>query len=153
VNSPCCGNLVPIQLAMNKNSAVSSLLIQYGADVHLLRTISLDDKLFTSQSPLMVAILRKNVHLGRLLLEGMDRVRLFGEEKQVLARIEKVNGMSAHGDRNELLKWLDGMQKKPRKVFVIHGEERATEAFAEYINMKLGLDSHVAKYRETIELD
>ena len=74
VNSPCCGNLVPIQLAMNKNSAVSSLLIQYGADVHLLRTVSLDDKLFTSQSPLMVAILRKNVHLGRLLLEHGEDV-------------------------------------------------------------------------------
>lgn len=74
MNSPCCGNLVPIQLAMNKNSAVSSLLIQYGADVHLLRTVSLDDKLFTSQSPLMVAILRKNVHLGRLLLEHGEDV-------------------------------------------------------------------------------
>ncbi|KAK7096475.1 hypothetical protein V1264_005770 [Littorina saxatilis] len=74
VNAQCCGNLVPIQLAMNKKSAISSLLIQSGADVHLLRSISLDDKLFTSQSPLMVAILRNNVHLARLLLEHGEDV-------------------------------------------------------------------------------
>ncbi|KAL8595537.1 hypothetical protein ACOMHN_000745 [Nucella lapillus] len=80
VNSLCCGNLVPIQLAMNKNAAMSNLLIQQGADVHQLRTVSLDDRVFTSQFPLHVAILRKNVHLGRLLLDhGEDVNQTFND--------------------------------------------------------------------------
>ena len=91
--------------------------------------------------------------LGRQLLEGADRVRLFGEECQVLSRIEKVNGMSAHADRRELLEWLRRIKRGPRKVFVIHGEEEATEAFAKYVHDHLGVESHVAKYREEVELD
>jgi metallo-beta-lactamase family protein len=91
--------------------------------------------------------------LGRHILGGLERVRLHGEELEVLARIEKVNGMSAHADRGELLKWLKGMKTLPKKVFVIHGEARATEAFAEYVHDRLGLETHVAVYEEEIELD
>lgn len=91
--------------------------------------------------------------LGRQILGGLSRVRLFGEELEVLARIEKVNGMSAHADRSELLQWLKGMKTLPRKVFVIHGEEHATEAFAEYIHNRLGIETHVAVYEEEIILD
>ena len=91
--------------------------------------------------------------LGRHILGGLERVRLHGEELEVLARIEKVNGMSAHADRSELLQWLKGMKTPPKKVFVIHGEERATAAFAEYVHDRMGLDTHVAVYKEEIELD
>ncbi len=90
--------------------------------------------------------------LGRLLLEGMDRVRLFGEECQILARIEKVNGMSAHADRKELLKWLQDMKEPPDKIFVIHGEEHSAASFAEYVHDRMGIETHVAKYQETVEL-
>jgi metallo-beta-lactamase family protein len=91
--------------------------------------------------------------LGRSILGGLETVRLFGEELEILARIEKVNGMSAHADRKELLQWLKGMKTPPKKVFVIHGEESATEAFAEYIHDRLGWETHVAVYQEEIELD
>jgi metallo-beta-lactamase family protein len=90
--------------------------------------------------------------LGRSLLEGMDRVRLFGEECEVLARIEKVNGMSAHADRRELLRWLQSMKTAPKKVFVIHGEEKSTEEFAEYVHDRMGVETHVAHYQEEVEL-
>ncbi len=91
--------------------------------------------------------------LGRHILGGLERVRLHGEELEVLARIEKVNGMSAHADRGELLQWLKRMKTPPKKVFVIHGEERASEAFAEYVHDRTGLDTHVAVYEEEVELD
>jgi len=90
--------------------------------------------------------------LGREILNGRERVRLFGEEVEVLARIEKVNGMSAHADRSELLRWLKGLNSAPEKVFVIHGEERASGAFAELVHDRLGWDTHVAKYQETVTL-
>jgi metallo-beta-lactamase family protein len=94
-----------------------------------------------------------NGTLGRSVLGGLERVRLFGEEVEVLARIEKVNGMSAHADRGELLRWLKGIKNQPKNVFVIHGEEKATEAFAEYVHDRLGWDAHVAKYQEEVLLD
>lgn len=90
--------------------------------------------------------------LGRSILGGLETIRLFGEEHAVLARVEKVNGMSAHADRGELLRWLREMKKQPKKVFVIHGEESATEAFAEYVHDRLGLETQVAKYQEQVDL-
>ncbi len=70
----------------------------------------------------------------------------------VMARIEKVNGMSAHADRGELLRWLKGLKTAPEKVFVIHGEEDATAAFSEYVHDRLGWETHVATYQETVTL-
>ncbi len=91
--------------------------------------------------------------LGRHILRGAETVRLFGDERDVLARIEKVNGMSAHADRSELLQWLDGLKTPPRKVFVIHGEKRASAAFAEHVHDRLGWATHVPSYREEVLLD
>ena len=90
--------------------------------------------------------------LGRHILRGAEHVRLFGDEREVLARIEKVNGMSAHADRSELLRWLKGLKSSPKKVFVIHGEQTASHAFAEYVHDRLGWETHVAKYQEEVEL-
>lgn len=94
-----------------------------------------------------------NGTLGRHILRGAERVRLFGEQHDVLARIEKVNGMSAHADRGELLQWLKALKSAPKKVFVIHGEERASHDFAQYIQDRLGWDAHVATYQEEVQLD
>ena len=90
--------------------------------------------------------------LGRHILQGAEHVRLFGQERDVMARIEKVNGMSAHADRGELLRWLKGLKTAPEKVFVIHGEEDATAAFSEYVHDRLGWETHVATYQETVTL-
>jgi metallo-beta-lactamase family protein len=93
-----------------------------------------------------------NGTLGRHILGGAETVRLFGEEHEVLSRIEKVNGMSAHADRGELLQWLQGLQSAPEKVFVIHGEQTAAHAFAEYVHDRLGWDAQVATYQEEVQL-
>jgi metallo-beta-lactamase family protein len=104
------------------------------------------------ESTILFVGYQANGTLGRHILQGAEHVRLYGEQHDVIARIEKVNGMSAHADRNELLKWLKGLQTPPEKVFVIHGEDRATEAFAERIHDRLGWDAHVAKYQEEVTL-
>ncbi len=61
--------------------------------------------------------------LGRMIVDGIDEVRLFGESIQVRAQIKKLAGMSGHADKNGLLHWISGFEEKPRKVFVVHGEE------------------------------
>ncbi len=90
--------------------------------------------------------------LGRQILDGRPEVRLFGKMRQVRAKIESIPGFSAHADRDELTRWLSGMQKPPRRVFVTHGEAEASAAFAKHIDEHFGWPVSVPPYLETVLL-
>ena len=66
--------------------------------------------------------------LGRALLEGVGQVRLFGEDIAVRAEIRALKGTSGHADRIGLLDWLTQFDRKPRTVFLNHGNEEAIDA-------------------------
>jgi len=68
--------------------------------------------------------------LGRRLVDGATRVRIFGEEIAVRASIHTLGGFSAHADQPALLAWASGFQRPPRETFVVHGEESASLALA-----------------------
>ena len=91
--------------------------------------------------------------LGRRILEGDSPIRIHGQEYEMLCRVEKVNGFSAHGDRNELFQWLSALKRPPRRVFVTHGEEESAKSFGEYIGEETGWPVTVATYLEPVELD
>ncbi len=80
--------------------------------------------------------------LGNALLGGAKEVRLFGEAVEVEARIENLPGISGHADRDQLTRWVSAFGKSPKKVFVVHGEDRVTELFAEHVKDALGVDSY-----------
>ncbi len=67
--------------------------------------------------------------LGRRLQNGADAVKLFGEDIAVCAEIGALHGTSGHADREGLLRWLEGFQQRPRRVFVNHGDDGACQAF------------------------
>ncbi len=90
--------------------------------------------------------------LGRIILEGADEVRLYGKKRPVRARVEKINGFSAHADRNELLRWLSGLKNVPDHVFVTHGEPDSANAFAGQIGSEKGWNVSVPSYRDTADL-
>jgi len=73
--------------------------------------------------------------LGREILEK-DEVRILGNYYKVKARIEKIDGFSAHADRDELLKWLYSFKKIPEKIFLVHGEEEVIDEFSGIIKNK-----------------
>lgn len=52
-----------------------------------------------------------------------DEVRLFGEPIQVRAQIKQLAGLSGHADKNGLIEWISGFEEKPKKVFIVHGED------------------------------
>ena len=81
--------------------------------------------------------------------EGASKVKLFGEEIGVKARIMKLNGISGHADNNGLIKWISAFEKKPDKVFVTHGEDTVCDLFAARLRTELGLDV-MAPYSGTI---
>lgn len=80
--------------------------------------------------------------LGRILVEGTDEVRLFGETIEVRARIEKLAGLSGHADKNGLLDWINGFEKKPKKVFVVHGEDSVCDDFTRCLQEEYGYDAY-----------
>ena len=65
---------------------------------------------------------------GRKLLEGDKEIKFFGKYYTVNARVVLVEGLSAHGDQNDLLNWLKELQAPPKMIFMVHGENEAADA-------------------------
>ena len=79
---------------------------------------------------------------GRSLVDGIDRIKLFGEEVAVQAHIKTLPGISGHADNAGLMKWASSFTEKPKMVFVTHGEDTVTELFAERLHDELGYTSY-----------
>lgn len=90
--------------------------------------------------------------LGRRIVEKQAMIRLFGEELPLRARVEVLNGYSAHGDRDELLKWILGVRSKSpalRNVHLVHGEPEAQAAFTDELRVR-GLDVSSPERNSTV---
>jgi metallo-beta-lactamase family protein len=79
--------------------------------------------------------------LGRRIVDRAPMIRVFGDEVALRARVEVLQGYSAHGDRHELQGWLDSVRDGGRSagraqvpdVYLVHGEPDAQDAFAEQL--------------------
>lgn len=89
---------------------------------------------------------------GRALQEGAHEVRIHGQSVPVRARIAVLDGLSAHADRSDLLRWLKGFQEPPRQTYVVHGEAHAADQLAATLRSTLGWNARVAEDREIVEL-
>ena len=89
--------------------------------------------------------------LGRRLLDGVEKVKLFGEEIAVKAKIVNFQGLSSHADHDHLVQWIKAFDPKPTHVFVVHGDEDVAPVFAEELN-SLGFHVHAAKFTECYDL-
>ena len=86
------------------------------------------------------------------MLEGEKSIRLFGKEVPVRCQVRVVNGLSAHADQSELLRWLGGFRKGPKYTFITHGEPETAKAFSKIINEKFGWQTVVPEYLESVSL-
>jgi metallo-beta-lactamase family protein len=91
--------------------------------------------------------------LGRQIVNGASRVRILGEYYPVRAKIIQLHGLSAHADRDQLLKWLTGLKKPPRRLFIVHGEPESALSFADLVKEQTGWNVTVPEYREEVILD
>ena len=80
--------------------------------------------------------------LGNMLLNGAKEVKRFGETIEVQAKIENLPGISGHADVNQLTKWVSMFDPKPKRVFIVHGEDKVTAQFAAHIHEELGLEAY-----------
>jgi metallo-beta-lactamase family protein len=89
--------------------------------------------------------------LGREIVDGAKMVRMMGMTIAVKADIRTMNSYSAHADMDGLLKWVRGMKRKPKKIFLVHGEPDSIEGFRVKLK-KEGYKTDVPKLGETIVL-
>ncbi|MBU1289944.1 MBL fold metallo-hydrolase [Patescibacteria group bacterium] len=95
--------------------------------------------------------------LGRKIFEGAKAIRIMGQDVAIRARIEYVGGYSSHADQKGLMDWLSSMteadsSKKPKKVFVCHGEEDSSLGLAEKIKSDFGLAVEVPRIGDVVSL-
>ena len=91
--------------------------------------------------------------LGRRILEGAPEIRILGRTLPVRARVEKINGFSAHADRKGLDRWLDGFKTPPRRLFVTHGDADVSARMAERVRRERGWTVELPEYKEIWDLD
>ena len=91
--------------------------------------------------------------LGRQILDGNKEVRIHGRSRSGAGRVAQIQGISGHADRTGLMKWLSFFQSPPRQLFVTHGEEDVSLAFAKLVRETMGWKVTVPEYKQTVELD
>ncbi len=90
--------------------------------------------------------------LGRRIVDGHSEVRLFGETHTVRARIVRVDSMSGHADRGQLMSWLGHLRRRPATLALTHGEEKASIGLSARIADGPGWDALIPQYGQKIEL-
>jgi len=89
---------------------------------------------------------------GRRLVEGENEIKIHGQFIPVRAHIESIGSLSAHADSSEIMRWLSGFSRPPKKTFVIHGEQDSAEALRDKIEKELGWNVVVPMHEEIVEL-
>ena len=91
--------------------------------------------------------------LGRKIKDGENLVRLFGEEVGVNAEIYSLEGFSGHADKEGIIWWLKGFNNKPKKIFIVHGEEEASGEISRRIEGELKAKTHIPELGEALTIE
>ncbi len=90
---------------------------------------------------------------GRILQDGAKVLTIHGEKIHVKAAIKSIDALSGHGDWKDIIRWLGGFQKPPKKTFVVHGERRASRAMQDHIRESFGWETIIPEQDDCIEIN
>ncbi len=90
---------------------------------------------------------------GRKIVNGAKKIRIFGEDIAIKARVLTIGGFSGHAGQSEMIEWLEGMRGKPVKIVLVHGEAEVQKAFAELLTREFGFEVHIPEYMEELGLE
>lgn len=93
----------------------------------------LKHNLWDKRNSLVFVGYQANGTLGRILLDGVKNVKILGEDIKIGAEIYSLEGFSAHADQSMLLDWISKFKVKPKKIFIVHGEEEQANALSKLI--------------------
>ncbi len=91
--------------------------------------------------------------LGRIIVDGAKRVKIFGEEFNVNARVEYLEGYSGHADQQWLLNFVYSFIKKPKHIFLVHGEPNGQLVLKDKIVESTKIPVTIPGYGEKYTLD
>ena len=91
--------------------------------------------------------------LGYNIVNGEKKVKIFGEEIAVEARVEYIEGYSGHADQEGLMNFIYSFIKKPKHIFLVHGEAQAQEIFKDKVETETGIPITIPEFGETYEID
>lgn len=91
--------------------------------------------------------------LGYNIVNGAKKVKIFGEEIAVNARVEYIEGYSGHADQEGLMNYIYSFHQKPKHIFLVHGEKESQDILKEKIEQEIGIGVTVPEFGETFELD
>ena len=91
--------------------------------------------------------------LGYSIVNGAKKVKIFGEEIAVNARIEYIEGYSGHADQDGLMNFIYSFRNKPKEIFLVHGEEESQEVLEQKIQEETNLKVLIPNYGETYKLN
>lgn len=91
--------------------------------------------------------------LGRILLDGKKKVKILGEEINVKSEIYDLEGFSGHADQNVLLDWIEKFKKKPKKIFIVHGEEDSATALSTLIRHLYRIETIIPNIGDIFNID
>lgn len=139
--------------ALNENASPKVIISSSGmADAGRVRH-HLKHYLWKPKSSIIFVGYQAEGTTGRAIISGEKYVRILRERIHVSAEIYFLEGFSAHADKNDLLKWLSGFKEKPKKIFLVHGEEEAKKTFANTVKRILGFDCTVVEDVSEYSLD
>lgn len=91
--------------------------------------------------------------LGRSLIEGSDKVKIFGETIAVKATVKGLGGFSAHAGQSDLLRWLSSMTASKPRVVLTHGESHPMNVLSGCIEAKFGIRAETPRLGEVVVID
>ena len=91
--------------------------------------------------------------LGRKIVDGAKTVKIFGEDVNVAARIEYIEGFSGHADQEWLMNFIYSFFTKPKHIFLVHGEPEGQIELKRKIQEEINIPVSIPTYGEKYELD
>ncbi len=113
----------------------------------------LKHNLWRSDSTILFVGYQATGTLGRKIVDGAKVVRIFGEEISVNARIEYIEAFSGHADKEGLLRFVESFKKRPKQVFLVHGDEDAQKNLASEIKERFDLPVEIPMRGDVYEAD
>ena len=89
---------------------------------------------------------------GRKLLDGADEIKIYGKYYSVEARIQLIEGLSAHGDQEDLINWLSALKNTPKCIYLVHGENIPADELRIKIQERYGFKCSVPLMGNEIEI-
>lgn len=97
--------------------------------------------------------IKQQIHFGRRIVEGEKKVKIFGEEIAVNAEVVYIDGYSGHADQKLLMNFVGEFKEKPKKIFLVHGEEEAQNVLKGKIEEEYGIDTEIPSFGDSFRVD